>query len=264
MKKLILFVGVLITALTLNSCSNDGDNDFHYLDKVDNIVGKWSLRQLLIDNIDQQIDECQKKMTIEVSDNGTFFGKGFRYNDVQSECVYYNIFYGFWHNVGNSNYVITGLKTQNVIITFEDNKIIAEYLEEIEGISYSIKTIFAAESNVVPDQIIGKWRSDQEFFDDEEVIVSECEKKGTIQFFEDGIFKEIEFEENETKADCVQINEKTGTWKNIGDSFYKMSNINVDETIKITFESGKMIVEFNSEEEGEWHKIKIIFINANN
>ena len=71
--------------------------------------------------------------------------------------------------MGNSNYVITGLKTQNIIITFEDNKIIAEYLEEIEGISYSIKTIFAAESDVVPDQIIGKWRSDQEFFDDEEV-----------------------------------------------------------------------------------------------
>ena len=43
-----------------------------------------------------------------------------------------------------------------------------------------------------------------------------------------------------------------------------MSNINVDEAMKITFESGKMIVEFNSEEEGEWHKIKIIFINAYN
>lgn len=263
MKKLILLIGVFITALIFNSCSNNDNYDLQNLEKVDKIVGKWRQSQLFIDNIDQQIDECQKKMTIEVFENGTYIGKEFDYNDTQSECVFNKNIYGFWHNIGNSIYVMSFIDTQVFNVTFESNKIVAKYSEEIDGTIHSMKTIFTAESDVVPDLIIGKWSLNQEFFDNVEIILSECEKMGSIQFFEDGFFEEIDFEENNTKSGCNEIPIKTGLWKNIGNSMYYITNIKVDNPIKITFQNGKMYIEFTSEEDGGNHSLKLIFINYN-
>ena len=258
MKKLILIIEVFIAAMIFNSCSSN-DSDTQITDKI---VGKWRLNQLIIDNVDMQINECEKKMTLEILDNGTYIEKDYEYNETATECMLYDMISGIWKNMGSSNYKISGLNTEYVKVTFEGSKIIAEYIEENNEISYAIKAIFIDDNEVVTDKIIGKWSQAQEFLDGEEIALSECEKKGTIEFFEDGIFQELDFYDDKANTGCIAIPLKTGLWKNVGNSMYKLTNINIENEIKITFESDKMIIELSIEEEGIIHQLKLIFINV--
>ena len=258
MKKLILIIEVFIAAMIFYSCSSN-DSDIQIIDKI---VGKWRLNQLIIDNVDMQINECEKKMTLEILDNGTYIEKDYEYDETSTECKLIDMISGIWKNMGSSNYKISGLHTEYVKVTFEGNKIIAEYIEENNEISSSIKAIFIDDNEFETDEIIGKWSQVQEFLDGVEMPLSECEKKGTIEFFENGIFKELDFYDDKANLDCIAIPIKTGLWKNVGNSMYKLTNIDIEDEIKITFESDKMIIELSIKEEGVISQLKLIFVKV--
>lgn len=223
MKKILLLLGALIISISFNSCSDDnGDNQ-----NPDKIVGKWRVSQLIVDNIDQQINECEKKMTIEVFENGTYIEKDYEYNVLLTECLLYDQVNGTWENLGNSTYKISGLNTPSVKITFEGNKITAEYTEQIGEITQAIKTIFTTDEAVVPDPIIGNWKLVQEFYNEVEMPLSECDKMETFEFSEDGFFFEHEFEDEETSSNCIAAPVKTRIWKNIGNSTYILYKIEI-------------------------------------
>lgn len=257
MKKLILLIGVIIIAISFNSCSSD-TNDNQNLDKI---IGKWQISQLFVNNVDQQVNECEKKMTIEVFENGSYIEKDYEYNEALTECMLYDQVNGTWENLGNSTYKMSGLDTPSLKVTFEGNKFIAEYSESNGGFTLAIKTVFIADEAVVADQIIGNWRLVQEFSDGEEITLSDCDKMGTFEFSEDGFFLEKEFEDNETSTDCIESEVKTRIWKNIGNSTYILYKIDDDseEEVKITFGNNTMTVELSIEEEGVVYSAKLIF-----
>jgi len=176
MKKILLLMSALIMAISFNSCSDDNDDN----QNSEKIVGIWRLSQLYINNIDQQINECEKKMTIEVFENGTYIEKDYEYNELLTECLLYDQVNGTWENLGNSMYTMSGLDTPSVKVTFVGNTFIAEYSEIIEGFTFSIKTIFTADEDVVPDPIIGNWKLVQEFDNGVEISLSECVENGNF------------------------------------------------------------------------------------
>lgn len=260
MKKLNLFIGIFIAALLFSSCSSDNNDN----QNTEKIIGKWRLSQLIIDNVDQQVSECEKKMTIEIFENGSYTEKDFEYDDALTQCVLYDLVNGTWENLGNSMYKMSGLDTPSVKVTLDGNKFIAEYTEEFSGMTFTIKTIFIADSDVVPDAIIGKWKQDQEFLDDVETTLSECDKMGTFEFLEDGFLLEKEFEYNDTSTECIQKPTNTRIWKNIGNSkyiLYKFSDES-EEELNVTFENNKMTVELLLEEGGTTYMAKLIFIKV--
>lgn len=258
MKKLMLFIGVFIAAILFNSCSNNDDGNGPQ--STDKIVGTWRLSALYIENINQQVNECEKKMTIEVFDNGTYIEKDYEYNELLTECMLYDQVNGTWESLGNSTYKMSGLDTESVKVTFVGNTFIAEYTQIIEGFSFSIKTIFMATEDVLPDPIIGNWKLAQEYYNDNEVELSSCDLMGTFEFTEDGFFFEKEYEDNGTSA-CTETAVKTRLWINIGNSTYILYKIADDsaEEVKITFETNKMTVELSLEEEGVVYNAKLIF-----
>jgi len=111
----------------------------------------------------------------------------------------------------------------------------------------------------IPDEIVGKWRLSQIFVkigpESEDYMPSECEKKTTIEFFENGTYKESDFEFNDDTYTCAALAPVNGTWKNLGSSKYDISGIDfsdfdipgltVDIETKVTFGSSKMFMEFS-------------------
>jgi hypothetical protein len=259
MKKLLVFISILIVAISLKSCSSSDSDEIQYDGEI---IGKWRLSQLFINNEDQQISECEKKMTIEVFENGTYTEMDYLYNDTDTACLLYDVVNGTWESLGNSNYKMSGLNTASIKVTFQDDKMIADYSEVNDGITFSIKTIFISDKGYVPDKIIGKWEQDQAFIGALEIELSACEKMGSVEFFEDGFFEEIAFIENSEQTECIELPLKTGMWKNIGNSIYYIYNVGIDGEIKITFENNKMYVEFSEEIEGIPVTAKIIFIKV--
>jgi len=256
MKKFVLFLSILFVAVSFNSCNNDDD------DNLDMIIGKWHLSQLFINNVDLQLDECDKKMTIEVFENGTYIEKDFGYNETLTECLQIDIVNGTWENTGSSMYKMSGLNTSAIKVKFEGTKMIAEYSETDEGITYLIKIIFINSADIVPDNIIGKWQLDQQFFDGTEEVLTECEKKMTIQFFDDGIYEEKDY--HYEALECIALVMKKGNWKNLGNNIYEITDIDIPE-VKVTFESAnnKMSIEFSETENEITHTVKLIFIKVN-
>jgi len=253
----MLLIGAIITAISFNSCSSD-HNDNQNLDKI---IGKWQLSQLFVENVDQQVNECEKKMTIEIFENGNYTEKDYGYNESQTECMLYDLVNGTWESLGNSSYSMSGLDTPSVKVTFDDNKIIAEYIDHSGEINLAIKTIFIAYEDVVPDQIIGNWKLVQEFYNEEEMPLSDCDKMGTFEFLDDGFFLEKEFLDDDTSTNCIEAPVKTRIWKNIGNSTYILYKLDdySEEEAKITFGNNTMTVEISIEEEGVIYSAKLIF-----
>ncbi len=257
MKKLMLFISILIVAISLKSCSSN-DND--ELQSVEKVIGKWRLSQIIINNENQQISECEKKTTLEVFENGTYTEKDYLYNDSDTECLLFDVVNGTWESLGNSTYKMSGLYTVSLKVTFNDDQMIAEYSEIIDETTLLIKAIFISDKTYIPDQIIGKWKQDQAFLGPMEIILTECEKMGWVEFFEDGFFDEKAYFENSEQTECTELPLKTGLWKNIGGSLYNIYGIGVEGDIKITFDNDKMYVEFSEEIEGIPINAKIVFI----
>ncbi len=267
MKKLLLFLFIFFVAFNFNSCNNDDDDA-----NLDKVIGKWRLSQILY-KVDQQyvnyddISECEKKMTIEVFENGTYIEKDFYFNDDQNSCDALTPINGTWKNLGNSMYEMSDISISGITIAiemkviFEGHNMIAEFSttieEDGEEFEIAMKFIFIDYNYFVPDNIIGKWQLDQQFENDIEIELSACEKSMTLEFLEYGVYEEKDFQLNDA-LQCIAIDTKNGFWKNLGNSMYEIDDLGVSE-FKITFENNKMTVEFSDTEEGETISLKIVF-----
>ena len=273
MKKLSLFLSIFLVALSFNSCSSDDDNV-----TPDKIIGKWRLSEMIV-QIDQVVieddiflTECDKKTTLEFFENGTYTESSFDFID--DTCNALAPVNETWENLGNSQYDFSGIDFSDFTIpgatvdiefkvTFGSSKMFWEISgtvtsEEVQ-IPILIKVTFIDNDTFVPDSIIGKWQFDQEFKDGVENIgITECEKKLTIQFFEAGTYEEKEFEDD--GAECIfEVN--NGTWRNLGSDLYEISDKG-DSEFKVTFANNKMTVEFTDTEDGVTADYKVILIKV--
>lgn len=274
MKKLSFLLSILLVALSFNSCTSDDDNV-----TPDKIIGKWRLSQIFVqvdqESIDYMPTECEKKSTIEFFDNGTYKQNDFEFNDLSNTCEAFETVNGTWENLGNSLYDISeydisdmdipGLTVSSELkITFQSNKMIMDFSGTMEDdddneIEFLIKVTYIENDTFVPDSIIGKWRLDQEFTNNEEADLTDCAKTMTLQFFETSTYQEKDFYDD--GLECVAHPVKNGTWRNLGSDMYEISDIEVTE-LKITFANNKMTVEFTDTEEGVTALHKLIFIKV--
>lgn len=273
MKKLFLFLSIFLAAVSFNTCTLDND-------EPDNIVGKWRLSQVYAEINQEPIDddmltECMKKTTIEFFENGTYKENDFEFNDDTNTCVALQPINGTWENLGNAKYDISGIDFSDfdipgvtvdmeTKITFGSSKMFMEFSGTVnyEGVQVDIliKVTFIDNDTFVPDNVIGKWRFDQEFVNNVEVNLSACKKTMTIQFFEAGTYEEKDFDENQA-LQCVALPVKNGTWRNLGSDMYEISDLGVPE-FKVTFANNKMTVEFTATEEGITATHKSIFVKV--
>ncbi|WP_372769507.1 lipocalin family protein, partial [Lutibacter sp.] len=130
------------------------------------------------------------------------------------------------------------------------------------------------DDNDSADKIVGEWRLSQmdvyaeinnEPIDDEiqdaldemlDGMITECTKKSTFEFFENGTYKETFFDFIDDTNTCEALETENGTWENLGNSKYDISGIDfydfdlpeftVESEVKVTFESNKMMMEFSA------------------
>ncbi|MDT8416414.1 MAG: hypothetical protein RQ864_01275 [Lutibacter sp.] len=274
MKKLFLLLSIFLAAVSFNTCTNDDDDD-----TPDEIVGKWRLSQIFVkigpESEDYMPTECEKKTTIEFFENGTYKESDFEFNDDTYTCVALAPVNGTWKNLGSSKYDISGIDfydfdipgvtvNMETKITFPSSKMLMEFSGTVtyEGVQVAvlIKVTFIDNDDFVPDTIIGKWKMDQEYRNNVEENLSDCEKTMTIQFFDSSAYEEKDFELNEA-LQCVAIETKKGFWRNLGSDMYEISDLKISE-LKITFANNKMTVEFTDTEESETTSVKYIFIKV--
>lgn len=121
----------------------------------------------------------------------------------------------------------------------------------------------------IQDKIIGEWKLNQEFLNNEEQLLDDCDKRGIIEFFIDGTYTEKDFQYDESLGNCQPLETVHGTWEYLGSSMYKISDISsvpgvdIALEVKITFVSNSMIVEFSETIEGVDISLKFIFIKVN-
>ncbi|MFO7673371.1 MAG: lipocalin family protein [Lutibacter sp.] len=274
MKKLFLFLSLFLAAVSFNSCTNDDDDD-----TADEIVGKWRLSQVYLkigpESENYMPTECEKKTTIEFFENGTYKESDFEFNDDTNTCVALQPINGTWEHLGNAKYDISGIDFSDfdipgvtvdmeTKITFGSNKMLMEFSGTVtyEGVQVAvlIKVTFIDNDDFVPDTIIGKWKMDQQFYNNVEENLSDCEKTMTIQFFDSSAYEEKDFELNEA-LQCIALETKKGNWRNLGSNMYEISDLGVSE-FKVTFTNNKMTIEFTDTEEGETISVKYIFIKV--
>jgi len=73
--------------------------------------------------------------------------------------------------------------------------------------------------NSKKDKLIGKWKLYQEIEDGEDTS-SECSRKTTIEFFNNGTYSITEYVEESEIDDTCYGEMRKNNWKNIGDSKY--------------------------------------------
>lgn len=269
MKKLYLFLSIFLVALSFSSYSNDDDNN----NVPDQIINKWRLSEVSfskdLDLLDDFLNECSKKSTIEFFENGTYRENDYQFDFLTDTCEALDPVNGTWENLGNSFYNLSDIEipeltnTFKVKITFIGNKMFIELAGTMDSdgteTDFSVKFTYIENDSYVPDSIIGKWQLDQEFADDEEVDLTDCEKTMTIEFFEEGIYMEKDFLEEE--MECVADEEETGIWRNLGADIYEISDLGVSD-FKITFSENKMTLEFTDTQEEVTLDRKLVFIKV--
>lgn len=118
------------------------------------------------------------------------------------------------------------------------------------------------------DKIVGNWQIDQEFLNNEELPLDECDKMSVIEFFQNETFTEKDYIYDDAMENCQLFETFNGTWENIDGSTYKISDISnvpgidIAIEVKIIFQSNKMIVEFSETIDGETISFKFIFIKV--
>jgi len=114
--------------------------------------------------------------------------------------------------------------------------------------------------NPSSDQVLGKWQMDQLFSNNVEQTLNVCDKTHTVEFFSSGAVTDKNFEENDA-SQCVALPVVNGTWKNMGNSMYRFTNMAISD-VKCTFQTNKMTFEFSRIVNGVTSTEKGIFIKV--
>ncbi|MEW7278175.1 lipocalin family protein [Aquimarina sp. 2201CG1-2-11] len=104
------------------------------------------------------------------------------------------------------------------------------------------------------DQILGTWKliTTSEKIDNSTkvVAVSDCEKKSTVDYKEDGTYKSLYYDTN-AEDECVLADDTTGTWKNLGDGKYEFKFADITNTVTIEFTGTAFAIVETREEDGK-------------
>jgi hypothetical protein len=96
MKKLFLFAGIVLLAAGFSSCSSDDDNEM----PEERILGTWNVDRLLIDENFVELNECERRSTIQFFAGGTFRETIYE-GENPASCANF-IIEGAWNRVPNS------------------------------------------------------------------------------------------------------------------------------------------------------------------
>ncbi|CAL2103343.1 Lipocalin-like domain-containing protein [Tenacibaculum sp. 190130A14a] len=122
MKKLL---SVAFVAMSFFACTDSDDS-------LDPFVGNW---YYFSDN-GVEVDECKKKSTVIILENGKYTFTG--YEMVDKQCILDNTANGNWANKGNGNYGLTneGSTEERVNkVTFSDNGNTFTFTEVIDQVT---------------------------------------------------------------------------------------------------------------------------------
>jgi hypothetical protein len=123
MKKLILFLSVLVLVVT--SCSRNDDSG-----SQDSIIGTWTHHKLFINGVEESLTSCEMQETFTFSGNGTVSYK--YYEVIQGNCELEESTSGSWTNEGNSIYKLTiEGESSSQELTFENNTFYFEFSDVI-------------------------------------------------------------------------------------------------------------------------------------
>ena len=139
MKRFWLFLALIVSSSCLLTCSSDDDEPV----VKDKILGKWKLSMEYLNGIEIPLSECERQMTIEFFESGTYSEKDFEYDEENDICTGLPLKTGTWENLGNSNYYLSDLGVESLKITFAGNLMTVLYSERIEDIVLELKVIFA-------------------------------------------------------------------------------------------------------------------------
>jgi hypothetical protein len=101
-----------------------------------------------------------------------------------------------------------------------------------------------SDNDVDIDPIIGTWQLTSET-ENEIEISTECSRKNTFIFLENGTVSLVSYEDNDNATCDMYTN--SANWENAGDSNYKIGN--VSETTKLIFSENNTVFSVSSKEE---------------
>ncbi len=127
MKKTILILAFLVSAITFTSCSSD-DSEAPKPTK-DKLIGEWSYYKEFENGVEAELDVCDLKDNLSYNADGTMTAEYYE-SASKSDCSKIATS-GTWKNLGNNKYeIIEDGKTNTRVITFEGDTF---SFEEKEG-----------------------------------------------------------------------------------------------------------------------------------
>jgi len=106
----------------------------------------------------------------------------------------------------------------------------------------------------VSDPIIGEWQLQSIIENGVNVDLTECEKKSTLKFNEDGSSKAISYD-GIVANNCYKDDEENSTWKNNGDGTYTLD----EYSDKVTFSENNTVLTIVASDSDTGEKIILIF-----
>lgn len=113
MKKTILVLAFLVSAITFTSCSKD--------DPLDPLVGKWSLYEEYSNGQKITLGECQTKGVINFTADGNFKNEYYS-SDGNGGCTLRSTYKGTWSNSGDSFYIFKSADNTETTESSEEEK----------------------------------------------------------------------------------------------------------------------------------------------
>ncbi len=111
------------------------------------------------------------------------------------------------------------------------------YLFVIVASAITFNSCSSDDDSPEQDKLISKWSLFQEFENGQEIELSDCDKKGILEFKLDGSFVAEFFDLNQSTGECEPDDASAGVWKNKGSDMYDITSDGETETIKIIFDN---------------------------
>ncbi|AXT62567.1 hypothetical protein D1816_20115 [Aquimarina sp. AD10] len=92
-----------LCTLLLVSCDNDDDNQ----QNQDPILGKWMLVGATFNGVDDIVNDCRARTSIEFFTNNTFVSIQYELDVTETECIIEEEVNATWQNTGNGTYANT-------------------------------------------------------------------------------------------------------------------------------------------------------------
>lgn len=116
----------------------------------------------------------------------------------------------------------------------------------------------SSDDEAVEESMFGKWQlsSSVQTIDGQQVPedLTDCDKKSTVEFSEDGSFTTVAF--SEQNGECISVDTSAGTWEDKGNDIYTLtlgSGSIIDRTITLSGSTLSIYYDGN-DESGGWEQ----------